>query len=72
MTTNDNNGFAVNEDGVGGDYDIEYDDDVDAVVDDDDDDGVDDGFVLDRPINCKLITVHSPGTLIAAYQLDHW
>ena len=44
--------------------------DGDDVVDGDNDD-VDDAIVLDESINCKVITVHSPGTLIVAYQLDH-
>ena len=46
------------------------DDDGDDVVDGDNDD-VDDAIVLDESINCKVITAHSPGTLIVAYQLDH-
>ena len=32
-----------------------------------DDDDADNTFDLDQPINCKVITAHSPGTLIAAY-----
>ena len=44
------------------------DDDGDDVVDGDNDD-VDDA--IDESINSKVITVHSPGTLIVAYQLDH-
>ena len=45
-------------------------DKYDDVVDGDNDD-VDDAIVLDESINCKVITAHSPGTLIVAYQLDH-
>ena len=49
------------------DDDVHCDDDAVSVVIYYDDDDVDNGFDLDHPINCKVITAHSPGTLIAAY-----
>ena len=62
--------FGVDDEDVD-EYDVVDDNDDNGDVVDRDDD-VEDAVVLDgRPINCKVITSHSPGNLIAPYQPDH-